>query len=170
MKRKATPNRKIINATPTEYNGVQFKSDLEKRVYIALMEMGVTPLYEGERFIYWEGLRPKVPFYCRYKQRATKLHKAGWVLKKNQSALISMAYTPDFVFEYEGIKVIIEVKGYESDTFPIRKKLFRAYLETLDYPVVYAEIYTLKELRDFMGILEETKDEIKNVTSRTEAQ
>lgn len=161
LRPKIQENKKILNATPNEFGGIQFKSLLEKSIYKSLIAMGITPAYEGETFTFWKGLKPTVPFYCRYKQRATKTQRGGWVLKRNTVALQDMSYTPDFVFMYNGIKVLIEAKGFESETFPIRKKLFRAYLETLNYPVVYAEIFTVKELLAFMDILEKTQEEIK---------
>ena len=74
---------------------------------------------------------------------------------------MDMKYTPDFIFMFNGIKVIVEAKGIENDQFPIRKKLFRAYLETLDYPVIYAEIYTKKQLNEFIN-------ELKNKYETTE--
>ena len=72
--------------------------------------------------------------------------------------LIDMKYTPDFVFEYKGIKVLIEVKGWANDQFAIRKKLFRAYLDSLDIKVVYAEIFTKRQLLEF---IEELKTQAK---------
>lgn len=69
-------------------------------------------------------------------------------------ALQDITYTPDFTFRYDKYLVIIEVKGIENDQFPLRKKLFRAYLETLDYPVVFAEIFTIKQLNEFMHELD----------------
>jgi len=106
--------------------------------------MGFSPQYEAETFTYWEGFKPTVKFYDLGPTRHNKL---------NMKKLISMKYTPDFVFTYNGVKVIIEAKGIENDQFPIRKKLFRAFLETLDYPVVYAEIYTKRQLKEFIDTL-----------------
>jgi len=61
---------------------------------------------------------------------------------------------------YGEIKVIIEVKGWENDNFSIKKKMFRMYLDTLPYPVVYAEIFTKKQLLEFMGELQKEAPEI----------
>ena len=67
--------------------------------------------------------------------------------------LDDITYTPDFTFIHNGTKIIIEAKGKENDQFPLRKKLFRAYLETVDYPVIYAEIFTLRQLDEFLEVL-----------------
>lgn len=156
---KVRENKKIKNATPKEYRGILFKSDLERRVYECLVNIyGITPLYESKKYVYWKGLKPKVPFYDRRKERKKSTYK----LHYNDSKLEDMTYTPDFTFEYYGIEVIIEVKGIENEQFPMKKKLFRAYLETLDYPVVYAEIFTVKQLQEFMTELEKNKEAFNN--------
>lgn len=140
-----TENKKIKNATPcVAFDGTQMRSKLETRVYKWLYDLGIRPSYECEVFTYWEGPRPTVPFYDLSRSRHCY---------KNMKKLISMKYTPDFIFYHGNIKVIIEAKGSENDQFPIRKKLFRAYLETLDYPVIYAEIYTKRQLKEFIEIL-----------------
>lgn len=148
-------NRRILNATPVvSDDGIQMKSKVELRIYNALRSLGFSPLYEAETFTYWKGPRPVVPFYDMAKNRH---------LRNNMKKLIDMSYTPDFTFMYEGIKVIIEVKGWENDQFAIRKKLFRKYLETLDYPVVYAEIFTRRQLLEFI-------EELKQIAPLLKAQ
>lgn len=140
-----TENRRILGATPyVAFDGTQMRSKLETRVYQWLYDFGFEPKYEEETFTYWEGPRPTVPFYDLDKTRHAH---------RNMKKLVDMKYTPDFTFTYNGVKIIIEAKGIENDQFPIRKKLFRAYLETLDYPVVYAEIYTKRQLKEFIDIL-----------------
>ena len=154
MNSMESTNRKIINATPVvARDGTQMKSQLEKRIYEALLDLGLEPRYEQEVFTYWEGFKPTVPFYDMGSKRK---------LRSNNKKLVCMRYKPDFVFDYDGIKVIIEAKGWENDQFPIRKKLFRAYLETVPYPVVYAEIFTKKQLFEFIETL---KSEAKTFKS-----
>lgn len=146
-------NRRILNATPAvTADGIEVKSKLEARIYDTLLTLGYEPRYEQESFTYWEGLKPTVPFYDLGKNRKLRL---------NMTKLIDMKYTPDIIFDYEGIKVIIEVKGYANDQFAIRKKMFRAYLETVDYAVIYAEIFTKKQLLEFLDCLKEYSDNLK---------
>ena len=38
-------NKKVRNATPITYDGIDFKSTLEKRLYIHMLKLGITPLY-----------------------------------------------------------------------------------------------------------------------------
>lgn len=146
-------NRRIIGATPYRaFDGTWMRSKLETRVYKWLYDLGFSPQYESETFTTWVGPRPTVPFYDLSTTRHNQL---------NMKKLIDIKYTPDFIIMYKGIKVIIEAKGIENDQFPIRKKLFRAFLETVDYPVIYAEIYTKRQLNEFIN-------ELKNKYETTE--
>ena len=139
-------NRKVLNATPViAKDGTHLKSKMERTVYETLLNLGYDVKYEPESFTYWTGFYPTVPFFDLDKKRK---------LRKNSKKLISMAYTPDFIFMHNDTKVIIEVKGWENDQFAIRKKLFRAYLETVPYKVVYAEIFTKRQLLEFLNVLE----------------
>lgn len=143
-------NRKILNATPTDFQGISFKSQTEKSVFRFLLNNGFNPTYESETFTCWEGFTPTVPFFNRRKVRG----KHYYANHRDTQDVAGITYTPDIIFMYKGVKVIIEVKGFENDVFPIKRKLFRKYLETLDYPVVYAEIFTLKQLREFIAELD----------------
>ena len=142
-------NRRILNATPFTYNGINFRSKTEVMVYKTLLEQGFSPKYEEETFCYWEGRRPTVPFYDLGRDRHLHL---------NMKKLVGSHYTPDFTFMYGDTKIIIEVKGYANDIYPLKRKLFRAYLESLDYPVIFAEIYTKRQLLEFI-------EKIKNETT-----
>ena len=152
-------NRKIINATPAvASDGTEMKSKMEVRIYETLLSLGIKAKYEEEIFTYWEGIRPTVPFYDLETNHNKPTYRH---LRKNMKKFVSMSYKPDFTFDYKGVKIIIEVKGWENDQFAIRKKLFRAYLETLKEPVVYAEIFTKRQLLEFMEELTKVLPEIK---------
>ena len=142
-------NRKF-KSNVREYDGITFQSDLEKYVYVRLLHYGIRPRYEAETFTIWKGMKPTVPFYDIRKVRGKPVRKNHL----NMQELDDITYTPDFIFYRGATKVIIEVKGKENDRFPMVKKLFRAYLETVDYPVVYAEIFTIKQLDEFIKELE----------------
>ena len=141
-------NRRIRNATITSYNEIIFKSKLEAMVYKTLLQYGFEPEYETHTYTIWEGFRPTVPFYTRNKAKATVLN-----LKK----LISITYTPDFYMEYQGLKIIIEVKGQTNDVFPYKFKLFRWHIENLPDKENYLifEVFTKKQLLEFIQIIKD---------------
>lgn len=145
MQRSRTENKKIINASPLEYDGISFKSKLEKMAYQTLKEQGFPVLYEPRKFIIWEGFRPNVPFYN--KDASTRM------LKMDNKKVIDISYTPDLMFEYNNHLIIIEMKGFENNTYPLKKKIFRKWLES-NYPnSIYFEIFTKKQLLQAIDII-----------------
>ena len=137
-------NRKIVNATPTQYADIGFKSKSEAMVYRTLVEAGFEPEYEQHTFVLWSGVRPTVPFYTKTKKELLSLD-----LRK----LRDITYTPDFFFEYNGLKVVIEVKGFENDTFPIKFKMFRQSLEELEGQWMIFEIFNKKQLLEAIKVI-----------------
>lgn len=145
MQGSRTENKKIINASPLEYDGIFFKSKLEKMAYQTLKEQGFPVQYEPKKFIIWEGFRPNVPFYN--KDASTRM------LKMDSKKVIDISYTPDLMFEYNNHLIIIEMKGFENNTYPLKKKIFRKWLES-NYPnSIYFEIFTKKQLLQAIDII-----------------
>lgn len=138
-------NKKIRGATSLVSDGILFKSQLEVVIYKELLRAGFNPKYEERKFVIWEGIKPTKPFYNRDIQ--TKM------LKLDMGKMRDITYTPDFTFEYKNHLIIIEAKGFENDTFPIKKKLFRGLLEKMETSVIYLEVYTKKQLLQAIEIL-----------------
>lgn len=138
-------NKKIKNATPLEYDGIHFKSKLEKMIYQTLKENHLPVEYEPLKFTIWEGFKPTIPFYN--KDKNTRM------LKLENKKIINITYLPDFVFKHKGYLIIIEGKGKENETFPIKKKIFRKYLEKNAPKSIYFEIYTKKQLMQAIDII-----------------
>ena len=142
-------NKKVKNASPLEYDGIQFKSKLEKMAYQTLKENNLPAEYESHKFIIWEGFRPTVPFYN--KDPKTRL------LKLETKKIINITYSPDFIIKYNGYLVVIETKGMENDLFPMKKKMFRKWLEDHEPKSIYFEIYTKKQLLQAIDIIKNLK-------------
>ena len=141
-------NNKVKNAQTIVYNEMTFKSKLDLMAYKLLEEKGFNPQYEQNTFIIWQGFRPVVPFFTK--------NKARQVINNNKK-LINITYTPDIYFEYQGYKVIIEMKGFTNDVYPIKVKLFRKYIEQLQDSNNYLlfELYTKQQLLTAIQIIEE---------------
>lgn len=110
---------KVKNATPTEYNGIKFRSKLEVYTYKKLREAGISADYEQHRF----ELLPAFVALSGKKYRA-------------------MTYLPDFV----GKDFIIECKGFPNDSWPLRKKLFEYALVRNKLKYDFYEVHTQKEV------------------------
>lgn len=129
------------------YDGIEFKSRLEAIVYKTFKDAGFNIQYEPCKYVLWRGFKPTIPFYNR-KKRSKKSSVTG--LKLDNKKLMDTTYTPDFQFKYKGYLIIIESKGLETDSFMIKKKLFRQYLENnvpnSIYFEVFSKVHTLQAL------------------------
>lgn len=146
-------NRKIKNATKTTSSGIQFKSEIESRLYEVLLAEGITPKYEDKTFILSPRVRPSVAFFNR----------VGKVFKLDMKPIQPITYTPDFTFEYNGIFVVIEAKGFENDVFYVKKNLFRKYLETLKQPSMFFEVRTKRELLEAIKIVKMESPQVQRI-------
>lgn len=144
-----TENKKIKNASPLEYDGISFKSKLEKMAYQTLREHGLPAEYEPQKFVIWEGFKPTIPFYN--KDPKTRM------LKLETKKIINITYSPDFILKYNGYLVVIEAKGMENDLFPMKKKIFRKWLEEHEPKSIYFEIYTKRQLLQAIDIIKNLK-------------
>lgn len=138
-------NKKVKNATSVEYDGIKFKSKLELTIYKALREKGLNPLYEYNKFILQEGFRPSKPYYLK------------GVCPKTASGyakIIQITYTPDFTVEYGDKILFIEAKGKQNDSYPIKRKLFLKYLESISNSY-FMEVYSKKDLLESLKQFEQ---------------
>lgn len=146
-------NKKIKNASEVTSSGIKFKSHLEHMIYKVLRENNIDPEYESRTFEFVPKLRPTVPFFNRISK----------VFGLDMKPIRPITYTPDFIFEYNGILVIIEAKGFENDVFYVKKNLFRRYLETLDKYSMYFEIRTKKELLEALKIIKMESPQVQRI-------
>lgn len=146
-------NKKIKNASKIDFSGIKFKSHLEALIYKTLIENGITPIYEGKTFEFVPRLRPTIPFFKRIQK----------VFKLEMKPLQPITYTPDFTFEYKGMLVIIEAKGIENDVYPVKRNLFRRYLESMNKPSIFFEVRTKKEVLEAIKIIEMESPQIQKI-------
>ena len=147
-------NKKIRNATEVTYDGITFKSKLECSLYKVLKEEGFNVSYEKDTFILIPGFRPTVTFYKRSKSRVFKL---------DLSKIRPVTYTPDFTIDTDNGIYFIEAKGIENDVYPLKRKLFRKYLEenSLDKYTAFFEVHTKKELLQVITIIKDYEKKLK---------
>lgn len=138
-------NNKVKHATPTTFNGIEFKSKLEVTVYKTLLVAGFKPNYEKVKYTLWEGYKPVVPFYT--KNKVTK------DLSLDMTKIRSITYTPDFTFKYKDYLIIVEVKGKENDVYPYKRKLFRKWLENNAPKSLFFEVYSKKNTETAIKII-----------------
>ena len=138
-------NKKVKNATSVEYDGIKFKSKLELTIYKALKEKGLNPLYECNKFILQEGFRPSKPYYLKGICPKTA---------NGYAKIIQITYPPDFTVKYDDKILFIEAKGKQNDSYPIKRKLFLKYLESMSNSY-FMEVYSKKDLLESLKQFEQ---------------
>ena len=106
-------------------DGIAFASGLEKYMYLALKEAKIKAEYEGEKYTLIEGFEFNVESHER------QSNGKGEFTNRGNKKILPIKYTPDFV----GNEFIIECKGRANESFPIRWKLFKKFINRC-YPHV----------------------------------
>lgn len=126
-------NKKIINATPTEYNGIKFRSKLESRCAQLLDEANIH--YDYEPF--------KIEYIPKFKYKGQSYRAAF--------------YIPDFIIDN---KIIIECKGWQNDVWRYKKKLVLLQLISGKYDYEFYEINSITQMKQWIKEYENTKNSI----------
>ena len=114
-KRKRGP----VQAKKVTYDGIKFASGLERYMYQALKKAKIKADYEGQTYTLIDGFELKTSSYER------QSNGKGEFVDRGNKKILPIKYTPDFV----GEDFIIECKGRPNESFPIRWKLFKRYVE-----------------------------------------
>lgn len=148
-------NKKVKNATPKEWGGIKFKSILETTVYRTLVENGFEPKYEERTFDIFPKYEPNIPFYTKndFKKLNKKITKVSDTLVLDSRSQQAITYTPDFMFDYKGRTIVVEVKGFQNELYPYKMKMFRKYLESCQGNYEIWEIYSKKQLTECINLL-----------------
>lgn len=120
IRRKKAGGRKLVNATKITVDGINFASTLESKMYKLLKESGIEAKYEGQTYILFEAMVYPEENWERTRKTQTEM--------SDSRKLLPIRYTPDFV----GDGFVIEVKGRPNESFPLRWKLFKKHLNTLE--------------------------------------
>lgn len=147
--KKVSANKKIVNAQSIEYEGIVFRSIAERNVYKKLVSLGITPEYEPDTFVLWEGFTPLKEWYLEGEpvntKKQDKVTGKRTKLSDKPKSFENWKYTPDFKIQSGKNTFYIEVKGYPNDLWPYKRKLFLKLLESLPN-VYFFEVKTIKGL------------------------
>lgn len=119
-------------------------------MYKTFKDAGFNIQYEPCKYVLWRGFKPTIPFYNRKKKSK---HSNVTALKLDNKKLMDTTYTPDFQFKHKGYIIIIESKGLETDSFMIKKKLFRQYLENNVPNSIYFEVFSKVHVQQAIEII-----------------
>ena len=99
-------------------DGITFASGLEKYMYQALKKAKIKAKYEGETYTLIDSFEFENSSYER------QSNGKGQFVDRGNKKILPIKYTPDFV----GKDFIIECKGRANESFPIRWKLFKRFI------------------------------------------
>lgn len=123
IKKKAVQK---IRSKKSNYDGHKFASTLELVMYKLLKELGCQFSYEGKTYEIFESFNLDKDCWER-------INKSRDIMS-NRRVVRKITYTPDFIAKDESW--VIECKGRANESFPLRWKLFKKYIQTWDKPPI----------------------------------
>ena len=148
MKRKRK-KRGPVRAKKVIYDGITFASGLEKYMYRALKKAKVKAKYEGRTYTIQSGFEFNMDSYER------QSNGKGEFKNRGNKKILPIKYTPDFI----GDGFIIECKGRANESFPMRWKLFKGYVNTVQPYVTLYKPQNQKECDQVIELI--TKNNLK---------
>jgi|TARA_B100000073_G_scaffold228258_1_gene190427 hypothetical protein len=124
MKRKRK-NKGPVRSKKVVFDGITFASGLERYMYQVLKKAKVKADYEGETYTLIDG------FNFDNKSHERQSNGKGDFVNRGNKKILPIKYTPDFV----GKDFVIECKGRANESFPMRWKLFKRFINRC-YPHV----------------------------------
>ena len=124
MKRKRK-NKGPVRSKKVVFDGITFASGLERYMYQALKKAKIKADYEGETYTLIDG------FNFDNKSHERQSNGKGDFVNRGNKKILPIKYTPDFV----GKDFVIECKGRANESFPMRWKLFKRFINRC-YPHV----------------------------------
>ena len=119
MKRKIRRKKRgPVRAKKVTFDGITFASGLEKYMYMALKKAKIKAKYEGFTYTLQEG------FMCDIESYERQSNGKGEMVNRGSKKILPIKYTPDFVSD----SFIIECKGRANESFPLRWKMFKNYI------------------------------------------
>ena len=126
--RKRRKKNGPVRSKKVVFDGITFASGLERYMYQALKKARIKAKYEGETYTLIDSFNFMTTSYER------QSNGKGEFKDRGNKKILPIKYTPDFV----GDKFIIECKGRANESFPMRWKLFKKYINIkLPYVTLY---------------------------------
>ena len=141
LKKRYSKKRGPVRAKKVTFDGIKFASGLEKYMYIALQKAKIHAIYEGATFELQEGFMFDVDSYER------QGNGKGTMINRGQKKILNIKYTPDFVSP----SFIIECKGRANESFPLRWKMFKKYV---NYKMKHVTLYKPQNQKECDEVIE----------------
>ena len=116
--RRKRKNKGPVRSKKVVFDGITFASGLERYMYQVLKKAKVKADYEGETYTLIDG------FNFDNKSHERQSNGKGDFVNRGNKKILPIKYTPDFV----GRDFVIECKGRANESFPMRWKLFKRFI------------------------------------------
>ena len=123
--RKRRKNKGPVRSKKVVFDGITFASGLERYMYQALKKAKIKADYEGRTYTLIDGFNFDNESYER------QSNGKGELINRGNKKILPIKYTPDFTND----SFIIECKGRANESFPMRWKLFKRFINRC-YPHV----------------------------------
>tara|TARA_Y100000004_G_scaffold18589_1_gene19146 strand:+ start:142 stop:582 length:441 start_codon:yes stop_codon:yes gene_type:complete len=123
--RRKRKNKGPVRSKKVVLDGITFASGLERYMYQVLKKAKIKADYEGETYTLIDG------FNFDNKSHERQSNGKGDFVNRGNKKILPIKYTPDFV----GRDFVIECKGRANESFPMRWKLFKRFINRC-YPHV----------------------------------
>ena len=128
MKKKYKRKKGPVRSKKVTFDGITFASGLERYMYQALKKAKIKAKYEGQTYVLQEAFNFKIDSFER------QANGKGDMVNRGQKKILNIKYTPDFVSD----SFIIECKGRANESFPLRWKMFKKYVnDNLKHVTLY---------------------------------
>jgi len=116
--RRKRKNKGPVRSKKVVFDGITFASGLERYMYQVLKKAKIKADYEGETYTLIDG------FNFDNKSHERQSNGKGDFVNRGNKKILPIKYTPDFV----GRNFVIECKGRANESFPMRWKLFKRFI------------------------------------------
>lgn len=144
-------NKRVVNATAVSEDNIKFRSKAERTMYNLLKDSGLEFRHEPAAIELLKGFYPTHPWYEGTKERSNKVR--------------SITYTPDFVVDGKCNTYIIEVKGFITDRYPLKRKML-LYLMQSHTPFKFFEVHTKRDMLFCIDRIKEIENEHTNTENK----
>lgn len=115
-------DRRLIKSKKITIDGIEFASRLEGTMYKLLKDNNVKFKYESESYTLSDSFLFNNDYHARLASGKGEYCNRGF---KKVNAI---TYKPDFVIRHNDYYAIVETKGLPTESYNMRMKLFKAYL------------------------------------------
>jgi len=148
MRRKIKRKQGPVRSKKVTVDGITFASGLEKYMYLALKEAKIKARYEGETYVLQDS------FVFNNKSYEKQSNGKGEFKNRGEKKILNIKYTPDFVSP----SFIIECKGRANESFPIRWKMFKKYV---NHKMKHVTLYKPQNQKDCDEVIKLILNKIK---------